>query len=153
VPITALLLLNSRSVSQEKSVVAVQVEGARALSCALAKNSALEVLRLERSQVGDTGAVALAGGLRASRSLRQLELPFNKIGPDGAAALAAALMPEAGPESGVCPLKRLNLSHNVLRDLGVTLMEPHLSQAPYLEDLILQDCDIGASGERLSGSI
>jgi NLR family CARD domain-containing protein 3 len=128
---------------------AVQKEGAKALSGALASNSTLEVLQLNRSQVGDQGARCLAQGLRANGSLRHLELSFNNIGPEGGAALAASLAPEASTGLGVCPLQRLELSHNVLCDVGMSLMEPCLSQAPFLEYLILQDCDVGIAGELL----
>ena len=129
------------------------------MSTALASNSTLRALRLCRAWVTDAGAVCLARGLRDNAGLHRLELAYDKIEVNGGAALAGALANKAGAHVAACPLRHLDLSHNRLGDLGMATMAPDLAAAPQLQELLLQDCDIGAAGasaskllpERISG--
>lgn len=65
--------------------------GAKALACAVSKNSTLKVLDLSHNNIGCNGATALACALSQNSTLKVLNFSQNSIGNDGAVALSQAL--------------------------------------------------------------
>jgi Ran GTPase-activating protein (RanGAP) involved in mRNA processing and transport len=129
----------------------LQARGAAVLGQALAGNSGLEVLRLSECLLENAGAIALAKGLHSNVKLRDLHLAHDRITATGAEAIADCMAGcDFGEGVGKCPLRRLDLSHNLVADAGVLAMAQALESATTLRELVLQDCDIGAAGARIS---
>jgi Ran GTPase-activating protein (RanGAP) involved in mRNA processing and transport len=119
-----------------------------------ATNTALTRLCLSECKLQDEGVRALLQQPGNSCSLQSLELQRNHIMAHGASAIAAFLA--GAPRSHgsqLCPPSRiahLDLSHNPLGDVGISLLSQGLREAAALRSLVLQDCDIGVPGMRLA---
>lgn len=115
------------------------------LGSALGPNMSLTKLGLGGCKLHDEGVRAILRPLRGPCSLQSLELQRNHITAHGASAVSAFLAgsPRAGGPSRIA---HLDLSHNSVGDLGISLLSNSLCEAAALRSLILQDCDIGVAG-------
>lgn len=138
-----------------KKAAAVQEEGAFMLGSVLGSNTSLTKLCLCDCRLQDDGVRAMLRQSGSSQSggtcsLRSLELQRNHIMAHGAIAISAFLAGSPGAHgSQLHPPSRiahLDLSHNPLGDVGISLLTPGLREAEALRSLILQDCDFGIEG-------
>lgn len=134
----------------DEDVSLLQDEGAFMLGRVFASNASLTKLCLSDCKLHDEGVRALLRKPGSACSLRSLELQRNHIMAHGASAVAAFLAGSPRAHSSqVHPPSRiahLDLSHNPLGDVGISLLTQGLCEAVALRALILQDCDIGVSG-------
>ncbi len=96
---------------------------------------ALEVVRLDRTNVGD---LALAELVRtAGPNLREIVLPYGQVGPDGLAVLAGRELPR---------LERLDLTDNRVGPAGGAALAS--ARMPALRHLRLNGCELGSEAVR-----
>jgi Ran GTPase-activating protein (RanGAP) involved in mRNA processing and transport len=135
----------------------VQEEGAYRLGSVFQSNASLTRLCLCDCKLQDEGVRALLRKPGRACSLRSLELQRNQISAHGASAIAAFLAGYPGSHgSRPYPPSRivhLDISHNSLGDMGISLLTRGLREAVALRKLVLQDCDIGVSGMALCRSL
>lgn len=106
--------------------------GLKHLGAALAKNSALKSLNIQRNKIGSDGLDAFFGakGLSSNSTLTYLNLNVNSIGPKGASAVADLLKANAS-------LQTLYLANNALGDKGIESLATGLASNKTLTNLDL----------------
>jgi len=112
-------------------------EGPAAFATALAQNSTLTSLRLDRNMLGPDGAKRIANALQHNSTLASLNLKRNGLGPKCAKYIAAALNNNQA-------LTELNLKDNQIHDEGLKRIAAALSQNSTLTAVNLSRNRLGA---------
>uniref|UniRef100_A0A7S0W5W3 Uncharacterized protein n=1 Tax=Hemiselmis tepida TaxID=464990 RepID=A0A7S0W5W3_9CRYP len=128
------LLLQSLDLSSNK----VSDKAASLLGDALAHNSLLQTLHLDRNEITQEACIALSHGM-LSRSLSVLTLSVNGIRDGGAGALAKVLRRNTA-------LTRLDLASNQIGDVGATQVANMLIHNSGINTLSLADNTVGDAG-------
>jgi Ran GTPase-activating protein (RanGAP) involved in mRNA processing and transport len=114
----------------------MRIDGAHALGSALQKNTVLQVLHLQRNDLGCAGVTAIADALRVNCSLRDLDLSRNPC-TGGMAAMGAALKVNT-------TLTSLSLQRNHLVDEDLADLCDGLTHNVGLRVLDLEANEIGS---------
>ncbi|CAL8466795.1 g6331 [Coccomyxa elongata] len=114
----------------------LSVEDAHQFAGVLRTNNTLQSLSLGNSSFGNEALSALSGGLSGNRGLQKLDLHGKSFGASGVQALQEALVAGSG-------LDHLSLSGNSLGDEGAAAVAQAI---PFIREVDLHDCEIGASG-------
>lgn len=114
--------------------------GAEAIAAMLSENtSAVKVLDLTRTPLGDDGLAALETALKQNATLEMICLQTCGIGERGAEALARML-------SKLCSLKMIVLNSNKIGDRGAEALATALAGQTTVETVSLCGCRIGDPG-------
>ena len=113
---------------------------AKQVSTCVGLNKTLKVLRLRNLRFDDACAGYISDAIRVNKSLTEVDLSANRICAAGAAALAGALYDacftarrkQKEPEP---PLKKLDLSRNVVGDGGAAALAEMIAADPSLIEL------------------
>ncbi|EIE26490.1 RNI-like protein [Coccomyxa subellipsoidea C-169] len=116
----------------------LSVEDAEQFAGVLRSNSTLQSLSLGTSSFGNEALSALSGGLSGNTGLQKLDLHSKGVGAPGLRALQQAIAAGTG-------LDHLTLSGNSLGDEGAAAVAAAI---PFIREVDLHDCEIGASGAR-----
>lgn len=116
--------------------------GAKGIGRGISNNSCLRVLKLWNANIGDDGTIAIVQGiLNGNAPIDELSLVGNHIGDAGAIAISSLLTCNSNRESSKsgsrCPLKRLNLSSNMIRNKGIAAISKELQRNESLETLTI----------------
>ena len=135
--------------------------GSTALADMLAVNRSLDSVSLADNQIAGAGVEALARALASNSSLTSLNLAHNLISGAQIRPLAAVMswnegllrqLPCEGQSAPVNQtLRVLLLQGNSLGNEGVRLVAATLASHPALEDIVLDDNDIGDDGADVVG--
>ncbi|BFZ10754.1 hypothetical protein BsWGS_13792 [Bradybaena similaris] len=163
----AVAAASNRSLSElDLSFLDITDECCEYLRDMLKANSSLQKLRLRSNFITWSGCYVLAEGLVRNMSLSVLDLSRNSINDDGVQALAKFLpescitdvcLENCGISAAGCAglaelvthckkLKHLNISNNLLTDVGIFKLATALERTSSLENLGLNICGVTNTG-------
>jgi len=160
------LSFNSTIVELNLDNCAIDNEQAISVAKALRDNHSIRKLSLQFNNIGDEGIMAIMDSLNNSSSIQEIKVGYNRIGDKGASYIAKFFVPDnhkkyqsilksyVGDEAALyfthylikMKLEVLNLSSNMIGDVGAGALATALAQNSTLKRLYLQHVGITATG-------